>query len=85
MPVLRERKKIPSEYVDQYLKMGGCVKIGSEIWYLAGKKLEIGVIESIDESGDVITVIVKGEPVKLSPMDKILFTEPHFKTKHLQK
>lgn len=78
MPVIRERK-IPSEFLSMYLEKGGCVKIGSEIWYLAGKKLEIGVIESIDEAGDVITVIVKGEPVKLNPMDKILFIEPFYK------
>lgn len=78
MPVLRERK-IPSEYVDQYLKMGGCSRIGAEVWYLAGKKLEIGTIQSIDEAGDTITVITKGKPVNLNPVASIVFTEPFYK------
>lgn len=85
MPVLRERKKIPSEYIDQYLKMGGCVSVGKELWYLTGKKLNIGTIQSIDEAGDTITVITKDKPIKLDPMATILFTEPFFKTKHLKK
>jgi len=45
----------------------------------SGKRLQVGVIESIDVGSDVITVIAKGELVTLSPMDKILFTEPFFK------
>lgn len=79
MPVLRERK-IPSEYVDQYLKMGGCVRVGAELWYVQAKRLQIVTIQSIDEAGDTITVVGKdGEPIILSPMDKILFTEPFYK------
>jgi len=78
MPIIRERK-IPAEYVDQYLRMGGCVSVGKEIWYLTGKRLQIGVIESVDPAGDNITVITKGKPVKLNPMASIIFTEPHFK------
>ena len=78
MPVLRERK-IPPEYIDTFLKKGGCVKIGSEIWYIQAKRLQIGVIESVDPAGDNITVITKGKPVKLNPMASIVFTEPFFK------
>lgn len=79
MPVIREIKKLPSELIDQYRKMGGCSQIGAEVWYLEGKLLRVGVIQSVDVGGDVITVITKDKPVKLSPKDKILFTEPHFK------
>lgn len=86
MPVLRERKKIPSEYIDQYLKMGGCVSVGKELWYVTGKKLNIGTIQSVDEAGDTITVVGKdGKPIILNPTASILFTEPFFKTKHLKK
>lgn len=78
MPVLRERK-IPSEYIDQYLKMGGCSRIGAEVWYIQGKRLQIGTVQSVNEGGDTITVVSKDRSITLSPMDKILFTEPFYK------
>lgn len=79
MPVIRERK-IPSEYVDTYLKKGGCVRVGAELWYVQAKRLQIGTIQSIDEAGDTITVIgTDGKPIRLSPTAKILFIEPFFK------
>jgi len=42
-------------------------------------RLEVGIIESIDETNNTITVIAKGGSISLNPMSKILFAEPHFK------
>ena len=42
-------------------------------------RLEVGIIESIDETNNTITVIAKGGSISLNPMSKILFAEPFFK------
>lgn len=42
-------------------------------------RLKVGVIESVDEENNTITVSAKGEKVTMNPTEKILFVEPHFK------
>jgi len=80
MPIIREIKRIPAEYVDQYLRMGGCLRRGSEIWFIARKRLQIATVLSIDEGSNTAIVVGKdGKSFKLDPMSSIIFTEPHFK------
>jgi hypothetical protein len=51
MPIIR-KTKIPDEsYITQYLTNGPCLKIGSEIWFIEGKKLSVGEVQKIDEKG----------------------------------
>jgi len=45
----------------------------------SGMRLQVGVIESVDEENNTITVSAKGEKVTMNPTEKILFVEPHFK------
>lgn len=78
MPVIRERK-IPSEFLATWKEKGGCVRVGAEIWYVQPKRLQVGIIESVDEGNNTITVSAKGKSLVLSPEAKILFVEPHFK------
>ena len=41
-------------------------------------RLQVGIIESVDEGNNTITVSAKGEKVTMNPADKILFTEPFY-------
>jgi len=75
MPVIRERKFAP-EILAKYAEKGTCVSIGSEAWWLEGKRLKVGIIQSVDEAGDTITIVgTDGKPIQLSPMSRILFVE----------
>jgi len=74
MPVIREQK-YPPEIIDTYLRLGTCVSRGMEIWYLRGKRLQVGVITAVREGKDISVLKTDGMAETINPMDRVLFVK----------
>lgn len=74
MPLIREQK-YPAEILAKYAELGTCVSPGMEIWYMRGKRLQVGVIQAIREGKDISVIRTDGVPVIINPMERVLFVK----------
>ena len=74
MPVIREQKYAP-EILAKYAEMGTCVSPGMEIWYIRGRRLQVGVISAVNEGRDISVIRTDGVAEIINPMDRVLFVK----------
>lgn len=71
MPVIK-KKKYPKYILEQAQNLGPCLKPAMEIWWLTGKKLNVGTIEKITPGESVEVLRADGSTAKLNPEETII-------------
>lgn len=66
---------IDPEILQKFKKAGPCVSPGAEIWFLSGRKLNVGKISKITPGREVEVETATGKII-LNPEDVLTFTQP---------
>ena len=64
------------EILAQFKAMGPCLSVGSEVWFITSRKLNVGKVSSKIIPGESVEVETASGKRVLNPEDVLLFATP---------